>query len=116
MNTDYKVILVTRFQTVLPDIINDDQPGYLKGQYIGQNVRILEDVTFFTKQTKSPDILLSIDFGKAFDSLNWNFPFKTLQHVNFGRTFISYLKTMYNNIESTVLNNGTTCNYFKLQR
>ncbi len=38
LNTDYKVIakiLAARLQTVLPDIINDDQFGYLKGQYIG---------------------------------------------------------------------------------
>ncbi len=73
-------------------------------------------MTFFTKQNKSSGILLSIDFEKAFDSFNWKFLFKTLEHVNFRKTFISYVKTMYNNIESTVLNNGTTCKYFKLQR
>ncbi len=58
--------------------------------------------------------MLSIDFEKAFDSLNWNFLFKTLEHANFGNTFI--VKTMYNNIESTVLNNGNTGSYFNLQR
>ncbi len=82
LNTDYKVIAkfhATRLQTVLPDIINDDQSVYLKGQYIGQNVRILEDVTFFTKQNKSSGILLSIDFEKVFDSLNWNL---FLKHLN----------------------------------
>ncbi len=31
-------------------------------------------------------------------------------------TFIGFIKTMYNDIQSTILNNGTTCNYFKLQR
>ncbi len=52
LNNDYKVIakiLTTRLQAVLSNIINDDQTSYLKGCYIGQNVRILEDVTFFTK-------------------------------------------------------------------
>ncbi len=39
----------------------------LKGCYIGQNVRILEDISFFTKQNQLPGILLSIDFEKAFD-------------------------------------------------
>ncbi len=60
--------------------------------------------------------MLSIDFEKAFDSLNWNFLFKTLEHANFGNTFIGYVKTMYNNIQSTVLNNGNTGSYFNLQR
>ncbi len=31
-------------------------------------------------------------------------------------TFIGFIKTMYNDIQSTILNNGTTCTYFKLHR
>ncbi len=38
----------------------------MKGRYIGQNIIILEDISFFTKQKKLPRILLSIDFEKAF--------------------------------------------------
>ncbi len=56
-------------------------------------------------------ILLSTDFEKAFDPLNWNFPIKTLEHLNFG-----YVKTMYKDIESTVINNGNSGKPFKLQR
>jgi exonuclease III len=119
LNTDYKILakfLAIRLQEVLPTIINNDQTGYLKGRYIGQNIRILQDVSFFTKNEKLPGILLSIDFEKAFDSLNWNFLYKTLFHLNFGHNFVNYVKTMYNNIESSVLNNGTTGTYFKPQR
>ncbi len=119
LNTDYKIIvksLALRLLTVFPNIISDDPSGYLKGRYIGQSNRILEDITFFTKQSKLPGVILSIDFGKAFDSLNWNLLFKSLKHVNLRNTFISYVKTMYTDIESTVLNNDNTSKYFKLQR
>ncbi len=86
--------------------------GYLEGQqYFGQNIRILEDITFFTQNNKLPGILLSIDFEKAFDSLNWNVLLKTLEYFNFCTTFIGFIKTMYNDIQSTILNNGTTCTY-----
>ncbi len=104
LNTDYKVIakiLPMRLQLVLLNIINDDQTGFLKGCYIGQNIKILEDVSFFTKENQLPGILLSIDFEKAFDSLNCNFLYQTLAHLNFGDNFIGYVKTIYNNIEST---------------
>ncbi len=51
---------------------------------------ILEDVTFFfTNQNKLPGILLSVDFEKAFDSINWNCLFKTLQHANFGQILLA---------------------------
>ncbi len=53
LNNDYNVIaiLAMRLQLVLLNIINDDQSGYLKGRYIGQNIRILEDVSFLLKKT-----------------------------------------------------------------
>ncbi len=59
---------------------------------------------------------MSIDFEKAFDSLNWNILFKTLEHLNFGNIFIGYVKTMYTDIELTVLNSGNSGKSFKLQR
>ncbi len=104
--------LSARLQAVLHSIISDDKTGYLKGWYIDQNIRLLEDVFFIYKQITFLDILLSVDFEKVFDSLNWNFLHKTLENVNFGKNFINYVKTMYNGIKSTVLNNGNTGKYF----
>ncbi len=68
------------------------------------------------QNNKLPGILLSTYFEKAFDSLNWNVLLKTLEYVNFDMTFVGFIKIMYNDIQSTILNNGTTCTYFKLQR
>ncbi len=58
----------------------------------------------------TPRIILSIDFEKGFDSVNWNFLFKTFEKINLGKNYINYVKTMYNKIEATVFNNGS---YFK---
>ncbi len=63
-----------------------------------------------------PGIILSIDFEKAFDSLNWNLLFNTLQTVNFGNTFISFIETIYNDLQSTTTNNGYVSELFKLER
>ncbi len=79
LNTDYKIIakfLSLRLQFVLPSIIIDVHSGYLKGRFIGQNIRIVEDISFFSKENNLPGILLSIDFEKTFDPLNCNFIFK----------------------------------------
>ncbi len=119
LNTDYKIIaklIANRLKLVLPFISNSDQTGYLKTRYIGENIRLLQEVTFFSEQTRNNIILLSIDFEKAFDSLNWNFLFAALKHVNFGDKIIQYIKMLYKNIESTVINNGNTGDYFRLER
>ncbi len=60
--------------------------------------------------------MLNIDFEKAVDSINWNFLFPALKHVNVGDKIIQYIKMLYNNIESTVINNGNTGDNFKLER
>ncbi len=64
----------------------------------------------------TPGILLYIDFEKAFDSFNWKFLMKTLLKVNFGNIFISYIKTMYNNTQSAVINNGHISELFPLEK
>ncbi len=64
----------------------------------------------------APGTILSIDFEKAFDSVNWNFLLKTLENINLGNSFITDVKIMYNEIEATVINNGATGSYFKLER
>ncbi len=76
-----------------PDIIKDDQTGFLIDWYIGQNICILEDITFYTKMQNALGIILSIDFEKAFDSVNWNFLFRTLENINLGK-FINYVQTI----------------------
>ena len=58
-------------------------------------------------------ILTSLDFRKAFDSLEWPFIMKTLDCFNFGGDIKSWVNTFYSNIESTVINNGFRTNWFK---
>ena len=58
-------------------------------------------------------ILTSLDFRKAFDSLEWPFIMKTLDCFNFVCDIKRWVNTFYSNIESTVINNGFRTNWFK---
>ncbi len=120
LNTDYKLIakvIASRVKKVLDIIIDEDQTGYIAGRYIGQNIRIIEDVIFFCENEDKPGIILTVDYyEKAFDSLNWNFMFKSLELFNFGKNFIRWIKILYNNIEGAVINNGHVSQFFTLQR
>ena len=47
LTTDYKILtktLAMRLQKVIPTIVNSDQVGYIKKRYIGENVRIIQDI------------------------------------------------------------------------
>ena len=67
----------------------------------------------YTKVQNIPGILLSLDFCKAFDSIEWPFIMKTLDYFNFGTGVKKWVSTFYTNIESAVLNNGFVTNWFK---
>ena len=52
----------------------------------------------------------------AFDSIKHNFLLATLTKYGFGSNFIQWIKTLFSNCESCVMNNGLSTGYFKLSR
>ena len=61
-------------------------------------------------------IMTAIDFGKAFDSLNWNFLLKSLEFFGFGESVLAWIKTFYKNITSCVTSDGFSTPSFNLKR
>ena len=55
----------------------------MEGRYIGENIRLLYDLMFYTKLRKQPHMLLLIDFEKAFDSVSQKIIFKAFKFLNF---------------------------------
>ena len=119
LNIDYKIAsktLAKRIESVLPKLVHTDQTGFMKGRYIGENLRLINDVMEYTMSENKGGILVSLDFKKAFDTLEWEFIMKTLDLFNFGDNIKKWIKLFYTNIESTVLNNGFATNWFKSTR
>ncbi len=119
LNTDYKILtklLASRMQLVLPDIIHTDQVGYIKGRYIGQNIRTILDMIEYTKATQTPGMAIFLDFEKAFDSVEWTFLQKSLTTFGFGPKFVNWVKIIYSNINASIINSGFTTDYFRLER
>ena len=99
-NTDYKIIafvLSKRLQSVIKKIISIEQTSYIKGRFIGENVRTLLDIIEYCDKMDDPGILLFLDFQKAFDSLDWNFIDACLNKFGFHKDFIRWFKTLYKN-------------------
>ena len=119
LNTDYKILTKTlsrRIEKALPDIIHQDQFGFIKGRYIGEPVRFVQDLINKYDEEKKEGIIMQLDFEKAFDSIEWNFIFEALKKFNFGDQFIEFVRCCYTNIQSCVQNNGFTTKWFELER
>ena len=114
LNVDYKIlskVLARRIKEVLGEIVHHDQVGYIKDRNIGEAVRLIDDM-FFNSLNQNNGYLAAADFEKAFDSVDHDFLFKVLELFGFGITFCSWVKILYTDISSCVMNGGHSTGYF----
>ena len=118
VNVDAKIVskvLAVRIKNVLPYIIHHNQSGYVKDRYIGETVRSIFDLMVTLKEN-IPGLMIFIDFHKAFESIEWIYLVSCLKAFQFGPDFIRWVKTLYKNIQSCVINNDLTTDCFALAR
>ena len=61
LNCDYKIAakaLANRLKKVLPKLVNSDQTGFMKGRFIGENIRLIDGVINFAEVENIPGLLL----------------------------------------------------------
>ena len=109
LNTDYKIlatVLANRLRAALPEVIHPDQTCGIPGRTIYDTVLRLRDMAYEATAKHSNLILISLDQEKAFDRVDRNYLFNILEKMNFGTTFIRWLKTMYAGANCKIINNG----------
>ncbi len=119
LNCDYKILakaLANRLKLQLENLINRDQSGFLRGRFIGENIRLILDTLEFTEEEDIPALLISLDYEKCFDRLEWSAIVGALRYFNFGENFIRWVTLLYNNCESCTTNNGYASEWFKPSR
>ena len=108
--------IARRIEPVLSKLVHPDQTGFIKGRYIGENVRLISDIMEQPQANNTPGILISVDFNKAFDSLEWSYIQSALRKFNFGDSLRKWIEIFYMDIESRALNNGFATDWFKPSR
>lgn len=119
LNTDYKVLtkaLALRLQSCVKEVISDDQTGFLSGRYIGMNVRCIQDALQYAQDCQEEGFVFACDFRKAFDTVNWELIRWALVWFGFGEVFTDMIGTLYNEVETAILNKGYSSRYFKPSR
>lgn len=119
LNISYKIlsaVLANRIKTVLPYIIHEDQKGFIKGRFIGENTRLLYDIIQYTKQNNIPGLLLLVDFEKAFDSISWCYLYEVLRYFNFGSKYVNLIKLLNHDAKLCVIQHGFFSEFFPIGR
>ena len=75
-----------------------------------------KDIMEYTKLNNIPGLMTTFDFKKAFDSISWQFLTEALRSFNFGESFIRWVKVLYSDISSCVMNNCFASELFEIKR
>lgn len=119
LNVDYKVftsIISKRIERFLPDLIHEDQTGFIKGRQTQDNIRrTLHIIEQINKQHLSA-ALISLDAEKAFDRVSWPFLYRVLERLGFNSQFIRCVQSLYRDPNARIRINGDLTGSFKLFR
>nr|GFC89730.1 RNA-directed DNA polymerase, eukaryota, reverse transcriptase zinc-binding domain protein [Tanacetum cinerariifolium] len=91
----YKIvakILSNRLSKVIDSIISPEQSAFISGRQILDGPLILSEIIDWYKKRKKKLMLFKVDFGKAFDSVSWEYLDYMLHKLGFGsrwRTWIN---------------------------
>ena len=116
---DYKIfakLVARRLETILPSIIHESQTGFMKNRNIAENAMKLLSLMDYAEQNKTSAIVISFDFRKAFDCIEWPAIYAALEKFGCGSPFIQIVRILYTDIFSAVMNNGKWGDWFELER
>ena len=65
LNNDYKIAtkaIALSLEKILATVISSSQSGYVRGGLIGEGIRIISDIMYFTKAKNVPGLAGFLDF------------------------------------------------------
>ena len=117
LNLSYKIlakVLAMRMKSVYPEIISETQTGFMEGRQITSTIRTVIDIAFHNKIIQG--YLLTLDFLKCFDRIEYGAITGSLEYLGFGKEFIAWSELLFNEFQSATCNNGYFSEYFDVSR
>ena len=109
LNVDYKIMekcIANRMMPALHEIIHENQNGFIPGRKISTNIRKMLDIIDYLDNKNSEGIVISCDYQKCFDKIDFTALFGSLQFFGFAEYLIQWSKILYTEFKVQVQNSG----------
>ena len=109
LGVDYKILekaLANRIKIHIEKLISMEQRGFMKNRRIAANIRRIFDLIQHSEENNLDNVIISVDFLKCFDRIEFEGIFGSLKFFGFGMNYINMIRTTYNEFTAVVQNNG----------
>lgn len=118
MSCDTKILckaLAKRIELLIPNLIANDQNGFVLGRQAFHNTRRLLNI-LYAKQNARDHAILSLDAEKAFDRVEWSYLFDVLKRFGFGEKYLKWIQLLYTDPVAEIATNNQISKPFNLSR
>ena len=106
---EYKILartLAIRMESVMDQLIGPQQTGFMKGRNIAHNILKTKEIIANSCKHNQATVIISIDFEKCFDRVEYCAIQGSLKYFNFGDNFINWIFLLFNDFNICTKNNG----------
>ena len=118
-NFDYKLIaktLARRLNTCIDRCIHPNQHAFIKGRKIATMLRDIDDITQWGRMNTSDNIILSLDYAKAFDTISTKSILDAMKYFGFGEKYTEWIRIILKDRKNCVRNGGYISDLFDMER
>ena len=119
LNTDYKLLtraLSLQLLESIKQVVHRDQAGFIPGRSIFDHIRLSRLMTTFAEVTETNGAIVALDQEKAYDKIDHDYLWKTLEAFGLPKLFTQTVKSLYNDAHTVVAINGVLSKPFRVSR
>jgi len=109
LNTDYKLYtktIATKLGEIAKDIIHPNQAGFVPKRSLYDSTRTTQMMIEYAEINELEGCIIALDQEKAYDKIAHDYLWETLKAFGFPETFITRIKTLYEQANTAVIVNG----------
>lgn len=119
LNTDYKIMtkaLAMKLAEAVPNLIHKNQAGFIPGRSIFDQTQLARLMIEYAEATEENGVIIALDQEKAYDRIDHEYIWLTLQNFGVPEHFIQTVKNLYQDAETSVVINGVISPPFRVTR